>query len=253
MRRIIALVCALLLTVAGAESLPLPYGAETVLSVLTLTAEQRTLAEFLYAPIFRQEERIYLPDGTAYADVSAAMNCLMQDYPELFHLGSDYTVGYYRDTPNQAAWIEPTYRLTAEDAAALRAELYMQAYLLADANPDLLSLHDALCTRTVYGGTDDLRHTAAGALLMGTAQCEGYAQAMALLCRMAGIPCGVVTGTACTSDGRTERHAWNIALLDGETVYLDVTWDDQDTQGIIGHWYFALSEAEIEKDHFIGN
>ncbi len=252
MRRFLILICVLLLaSAAQAESLSLPYGGETVLSALDLSAEQRALADFLYAPVFRHEERILLPKGTAYADVSAAMHCLTQDYPELFHLGLDYTVGYYRDTPEQAAWVEPTYRLTAEEAAALRAELYLQAYLLAAEDPDLLSLHDALCRRVVYGGADEMRHTAPGALLTGEAQCEGYAQAMTLLCRMAGIPCGVVTGAARTSDGRTEPHAWNIALLDGEMVYLDVTWDDQDAQGIIGHWYFALTAEEIAEDHFI--
>lgn len=253
MKRIIVLVCALLLSAAQAEGLSLPYGEETVLSVLALSETQRTLAESLYAPILRQEAHIDLPAGTAYGDVSAAMNALTQDYPELFHLGTEYAVGYYRDTPEQAAWVEPTYRLTAEESAAMRAELYLQAYLLADANPDLLSLHDALCARATYGGTDDLRHTAAGALLTGEAQCEGYAQGMALLCRMAGIPCGVVTGTARTSDGRIEPHAWNVALLDGETVYLDVTWDDQDAQGIVGHWYFALTEEEISTDHLFGD
>lgn len=253
MRRIMMIVCALLLTAAHAESLPLPYSAETVLSVLTLTETQRALADFLYAPVFRHEERIQLPANTAYADVSAAMNCLTQDYPELFHLCVKYTVGYYRDTPDVAAWVEPTYRVTADEAASLRAALYLEAYLLADANPDLLSLHDALCTRVTYGGADELRHTAVGALLTGQAQCEGYAQAMALICRMAGIPCGVVTGTACTSDGRTEPHAWNIALMDGETVYLDVTWDDQDAQNLIGYWYFALTEEEIGADHLMGN
>lgn len=250
MRRIIALTLMFLLTAAHAESFPLPYGGDTVLSVLALSDAQRALADFLYAPVFRHEERIQLPANTAYADVSAAMNCLTQDYPELFHLDVKYAVGYYRDTPDEAAWVEPTYRLTADEAASLRAALYREAYLIAAANPDLLSLHDALCVRTVYGGTDDMRHTAVGALLMGEAQCEGYAQAMTLLCRMAGIPCGVVTGTADTSDGRTEPHAWNIALLDGETVYIDVTWDDQDAQGIIGHWYFGLTEAEIAAEHF---
>lgn len=240
--RFFTLILALLLSAAQAESLALPYGADTVLSAVELSAEQRDLADFLYAPVFRHEERIVLPRGTAYADVSAAMNCLTQDYPELFHLSVKYTVGYYRDTPDEAAWIEPAYRMTADEAASLRAALYREAYLIAAEHPTLLSLHDALCARTVYGGSDEMRHTAVGAILMGEAQCEGYAQAMTLISRMAGIPCGVVTGMADTSDGRTEPHAWNIALLDGETVCIDVTWDDQDALGIIGHWYFGVTE-----------
>lgn len=249
--RLFILILALLLSAAQAEPLVLPYGAETVLSAVDLSAEQRALADFLYAPVFRHEQRILLPRGTAYDDVSAAMNCLTQDYPELFHLRVKYAVGYYRDTPDEAAWVEPTYRMTADEAASLRAALYREAYLIAAENPTLLALHDALCERTVYGGSDEMRHTAVGAILMGEAQCEGYAQAMTLISRMAGIPCGVVTGMADTSDGRTEPHAWNIALLDGVEVYIDATWDDQDALGLIGHWYFALTAEEIAADHFI--
>jgi len=251
MRRILALLTLLvcLVPTARAAELPLPYGADTVLSVVALTPAQRELAEFLYTPIFNGEEKITLPKGTQYDDVSAAMGCLMQDYPELFHLGRDYTVGYYQHQPEIATWVQPQYRMTSMDAADARAVLYAQVYLLADASPDALALHDRLCSLVTYGGDTELRHTAVGALLEGTATCEGYAQALTLLYRMAGIPCGIVVGEAIDSSGAVERHSWNIANLDGPTL-IDVTWDDQNHLGLNTRWYFGLSTQQMSADHY---
>ncbi len=249
MRKLLALLLALILFCPCAQALTLPYDEATVLTVLALTPAQRALADALYTPIFNQEEHIELPEGTSYHDVSAAMHCLMQDYPELFHLGKDYTIGYYRDTPEYAAWLEPQYRLSAEEAAQIRASLYLQAYLMADAAPDALTLHDTLCSLTVYGGDPELRHTAVGALIQGQATCEGYAQALTLLYRMAGIPCGVVTGTAADSSGTVDRHAWCIADLDGYTL-IDPTWNDQDALGLNTHWYYGLSTSQMAADHW---
>ena len=247
MRKALVLLLLMLLPLR-ADALALPYGEDTVLSVLEMTPPQRTLANFLYTPVFNMETRIDLPKGTAYDDVSAAMGCLMQDYPELFHLEKDYVIGYYRDAPETAVWLEPAYRMSAEEAAQARAILYAQAYLIADASPDALALHDQLCTLVRYGGDTELRHTAVGALLEGTATCEGYAQALTLLYRMKGIPCGVITGTATDASGVSERHSWCIADVDGFTL-IDPTWNDQDALGLNTHWYYGLSTGQMTADH----
>ncbi len=250
MRRFLALLTLLacLIPAARAAELPLPYEESTVLSVLELTATQQALAMHLYGPVFRQEEQILLPEGTRYADVAPAMNCLMQDYPELFHLGRDYAVGYYLGKPEIATYVQPQYRMSAEEAGLLRSQLYARAYLIADANPDPLSLHDTLCSLITYGGDSEMRHTAVGALLEGQATCEGYAQALTLLYRMAGIPCGVVTGTAEASSGAADRHSWNIADIGGCTL-IDATWNDQDALNLNTRWYYGLSGAQMAADH----
>lgn len=247
MRKLLAILLISLLPL-NAQALTLPYSEETILSVLDMTDAQRALADFLYTPVFNMEARIELPQGTAYDDVSAAMGCLMQDYPELFHLGRDYVIGYYRDTPQYASWVEPQYRLSAEEAAAARALLYAKTYLIADASADALALHDHLCSLVTYGGDTELRHTAAGTLLDGQATCEGYAQALTLLYRMAGIPCGVITGAAVDTAGVSERHAWCIADVDGFTL-IDPTWNDQDALGMVLHWYYGLSTEQMAADH----
>ena len=242
------LAAAVVLGTAAAE-LPLVYPAETVISVMRLTQAQRDLAEYLYAPVLAGETKIALPAGTRYDDVGPAMQSLMLDYPELFHLHREYTISYWQKKPEQAISVSPQYRMDARRAEELRAQLYQAAMVLVRQGGTAVGLHDALAECTAYGGDTEMRHTAVGALLQGTATCEGYAQALSLLYRMAGIPCGVVKGVGTEyMTGRQTAHAWNIMYLGGYSL-IDATWNDQDGAGLNTHWYFGLSDEQMAADH----
>lgn len=250
MKKLIAALLAawLLWSAAGAE-LPLVYPAETVISVMRLTQAQRELAAYLYVPVMAGAERITLPEGTRYDDVGPAMQSLMLDYPELFHLHREYTVSYLQSRPEYAVAVSPQYRVAPRTADGLRGQLYEAALALVRQGSTALALHDALIAGTVYGGDTELRHTAVGALLQGQATCEGYAQALSLLCRMAGVPCGVVKGTATDSMTSLQTaHAWNIIYQGGYSL-TDATWNDQDGAGVNTRWYFGLSDGQMAADH----
>ncbi|MBR4080927.1 MAG: hypothetical protein IKK21_03985 [Clostridia bacterium] len=122
------------------------------------------------------------------------------------------------------------------------------------------NLHDWLCEHMVYdasvtAGSGNTRMsfgqilycgTGYGGLHTGRGKCTSYAQAYQMLLRTAGIECFVLDGTANT--GRTTgRHAWNIARLDGQWVFIDVTWDDNDRG--YDHDYFAVSRAHMDRNH----
>ncbi len=253
MRKLLSLLLVLLLLIPCAvparAELPLVYPAETVISVLHLTDAQRALAAYLYQPVLAGETRIDLPKGTRYRDVGPAMQCLMLDYPELFHLGRSYTISYWQNEPELAVAVTPEYRMDAAAAEELREQLYAEALSMIRMNGTAVGLHDALLERVTYGGDSELRHTAVGALLYGTATCEGYSQALTLLYRMAGIPCGLVTGTAVESaTGQVQNHSWNIIYM-GEYSLVDATWNDQEGAGINTHWYFGLSTRQMAADH----
>ena len=249
MKRILCLLMALLLPLSALAELPLVYPEATVISVLSLTAQQRALAAYLYEPVLRGEARIDLPEGTRYHDVGPAMQCLMLDYPELFHLGRTYTITYWQNEPDVAIAVSPAYRMDARTADGLRQQLYQQAMKMIRVNGTAVGLHDALLTCVTYGGADDMRHTAVGALLQGTATCEGYAQALTLLYRMAGIPCGVITGqTIDHATGQPTGHSWNIIDLGGYSL-IDPTWNDQEAAGLNTRWYFGLSTEQMAADH----
>lgn len=84
-------------------------------------------------------------------------------------------------------------------------------------------IHDALCENVVYDLSASYAHEPVGALLEGRAVCEGYAEAMKLLCEREGIVCLTVTGVAGGGG-----HMWNAVQMDDGALYLvDATWDDQ--------------------------
>jgi transglutaminase-like putative cysteine protease len=117
-----------------------------------------------------------------------------------------------------------------------------------------LAIHDYIidnCRYDVSGyKTNDIppeSYSAYGALCLGVAVCEGYAEAAMLLLNRAGVECRIVTGIS-----RGEGHAWNMVKIDGAYYHLDVTWDDpvgnSGSDNKVYH-YFNLNDKEISVDH----
>lgn len=113
-------------------------------------------------------------------------------------------------------------------------------------------IHDYLVKSISYGfkkgdkGGDSKAYTAYGALIEKKAVCNGYAQAMKLLCDLSGVECEMITGTA---DG--ENHAWNLVKLKDSWYHVDTTWDDplpDDPDRIVYH-YFNVDDAFIAVNH----
>ena len=95
-------------------------------------------------------------------------------------------------------------------------------------------LHDALCARITYDAAEDEngdKDCAIGALLNGSADCDGYADAMMLCCSLAGIPCRYIHGWAVDppqDDASDGSHLWNLVFVNGSWLMCDVTWGDQE-------------------------
>ena len=87
----------------------------------------------------------------------------------------------------------------------------------------VLAVHDYLCNHVNYVEDESDCYRAYGALVNGTAVCEGYALAFQRIMDSMGIPCYVASGTY-----KGGAHAWNIVQVDGQWYHLDVTIDDQD-------------------------
>ncbi len=87
----------------------------------------------------------------------------------------------------------------------------------------LKSINDYLTNNIVYDSTKSNAFDVYGALVTGFCVCEGYAEAMKLICDREGIPCITVVGT-----GNGGAHKWNMVQMeDGEWYTLDPTWNDQ--------------------------
>jgi len=79
-----------------------------------------------------------------------------------------------------------------------------------------------------------------GAACEGKAVCEGYAELFQYLCYCVGINATQVYGTA-----NGGSHMWNTVCIDSEWYMLDVTWDDQGTEGLHYYTYFDLTTNEM--------
>lgn len=85
--------------------------------------------------------------------------------------------------------------------------------------------------------------TAYGALVKGSAVCEGYAHAMCMLLNRVGIECYYANGY-----GENAPHMWNTVKIDGNWYHLDSTWDDNENAYFN---YFNLDDSRIQTDHVI--
>lgn len=113
-------------------------------------------------------------------------------------------------------------------------------------------IHDYLVRNVAYGypegreQKDSTGYLAYGALVEGKAVCNGYAQAMKLLCDLTGVECQMIAGQA---DG--ENHAWNLVRLGEKWYHADVTWDDPepDEKDRMLYSYFNLHDEEMALTH----
>ena len=87
-------------------------------------------------------------------------------------------------------------------------------------------------------------HSACGALCDGKAVCEGYAEALLLLCRESGIPCLLVPGTAWAA---RQPHAWNLVYLRGAWYHADTAQDDCDPTA--SHRCFLMTDAQASRQY----
>ena len=117
-------------------------------------------------------------------------------------------------------------------------------------------VHDYLVDNIQYDTTISQQniYNIYGALINGTAVCEGYARSFKYLMDELGIPCTLVIGEGTNSQGQTENHAWNYVQINGNWYAIDCTWDDPvSTTGYVSqnskYRYFLKGSNEFSKDH----
>ena len=144
---------------------------------------------------------------------------------------------------------------TAQDVAAMQVKLDQlvdQANTLCQTDLEkVFYVHEWLVQNIAYDRehlSDDVQddHNLRGALLEGTAVCDGYAKTYALTLRRLGI-----TGVLVTS--KDIGHAWNMVELDGNWYQVDCTWDDpvdgSDQLGYCMHKHLLCTTEEMNTNH----
>lgn len=190
--------------------------------------------------------------------LSEAIQAYKNDHPEKFWLKSnctyvarnENTTVYLQFTmegdeleSNKEAFDQKVDEIVAnapQDATQLELEKYAHDYIVENCEYNSNAADD----EEIAGNTSD----AYGAIIEGSAICEGYARAFSLLCRELGIDCTCVAGV-----GDKENHMWNCAKLDGEWYQVDVTWDDTESasydESFAYYIYFNLCDDTMYKNH----
>ena len=131
-------------------------------------------------------------------------------------------------TPDEVSALASARRIVSETSGLSEAETAQY-------------LHDRLCEMTVYRIDDSTTRydTAIGPLLDGYANCDGYADAYYLLCRLAGLEAGFFHGDALRPEDRSDdaTHMWNTLRLNGTLFSVDATWDDREDEPIAHLWF----------------
>ena len=134
----------------------------------------------------------------------------------------------------------PAHVDTASEKAAWIAD-QCRAKGITDPWKIALWLHDWLIYNANYDYTYS-RYTADGVLLHGTGVCDSYTRAYNLLLQQFGIESKRLSSDAMD-------HAWNLVKIDGQWCHVDVTWDDPNEGGYENHFYFGLTDEQMDVDH----
>lgn len=190
-------------------------------------------------------------------DFQEILKCIQADCPDLFYVDFNQLVLYHSNhrTKVGMVYLEETDKISSmTERYNAAVEKAMAAVLpsMTDFEKEV-AINDYLADNCDYviGETTAFSSTAYGALVEGSAYCDGYAYAAKHLLNKAYIDALVVYGEA---DGA--EHVWNMVEIEGNFYHLDVMWNDADITAentLRFHGYFNLSDDAIKLDHSFEN
>ena len=197
---------------------------------------------------FAAELTCYGSPGTVGDNFSANKPCIARTIPLK---NSEYVLIIlsfrYYDNMDILPYHQGYLKELSQDSIPLyeRAKTILSTIITDDMSEyqKVKAIHDYLVKNTTYVSGAANAHNPKGPILDGKSVCEGYAEALQLLCVMSDIDCLYVEGVI-----KSGFHAWNKVKVDGTWYNADVTWDDP-TGGSLRHTYFLISDSKLAKDH----
>lgn len=213
-----------------------------------------------YSNIFKGvgnfETKIEIPE-LDQDELSTVFSALLYDNPELFHLKRVCNLS----SSGNRCYFNTFYCMERDEynekLAKLKekvSEIISGMDFSGDQYNAELYIHDYIVEHCSYSNTDDQEEsTAYGALINGSASCEGYAKSAQMLFDAIGIESYVLAGESTPNEkGEPESHMWNVVRINGRYYYLDVTWDDpvrEDGSESLRHVYFNMTDRELTLTH----
>ncbi|MBN2795141.1 MAG: hypothetical protein JXR88_07030 [Clostridia bacterium] len=179
---------------------------------------------------------------------------------EKFANGVEY-VGYFENYERlgEGLYFGPEDDYTLEtNLLDLRAEEILEEVILPHMTnlEKIKGIHDYLASHIIYDMSNeenisDMSHTAYGALIQGSAVCDGYAEAFKYLLDKVNIENVLIFGEASeTGDFVGEiNHAWNLVKINNLYKHFDMTWDDDDMNQKIRYTYFNQTSDFMDDTH----
>lgn len=223
----------------------------------TLNDRQKRVYDEMLDAIMHMKETVRL-STTDRSDVEKCYHAICADHGEIFWLDNcSYSELSLFGRPFGVSF-SAEYSYTPEEVADYRSRMQpvIDQYLerLAQCESDYEKtevLYRTLIRDVAYELDAENNQNILSVFLGKKTVCQGYACATQYLLQEAGIPCAIVTGTA-----QGQAHAWNIARLDGDYYYLDVTWGNADflgesgiAAGSINYGYLNITTEELLINH----
>jgi len=240
-----------------------PYAYSNVLN-----DAERSIYNLMLDGINNLSGEISLGTDLSKTQIDNAFNAILKDQSQIVWLGNGYTLStrttYEGQNEVTTYTFKPAYTMSSSQAATATANLDREVNALLGSMHNGMSqldievlVHDFLVKKVTYNNAAAQNpsnypksYTAYGALVEGSAVCEGYAKAFQLVLNKVGIQTTLISGK--TSGG---NHMWNMANIEGSWYHVDVTFDDPNNgnANAVMRNYLNLSAAEIGKTHAISN
>ncbi len=226
-----------------------------------LENSQKAFYNELYGKIKNLEDFSFDLENVGYDGVNSAFliyKSIMYDHPEIENYFQSVTYSndeYKTSFSSKYFFIEKNENITDRNEEIKEEQRKFEAKCdeIVGSMADYLCTYDKyfylarsiteLCDYSYNFDENNKVKSPYGALIVGSASCEGYSRAYQYLCSKANLYCICIGGKA-----NGEGHRWNMIKLDDGTYYVDVTWCDTATD-----WfkYFALSADEMLKNHIL--
>jgi len=176
------------------------------------------------------------------------------DYPEYFWVTNGWGAGCAQNGSTVTLTMQPVYSMTGSTLNTAKSKYEAKVSELTNGLSGKSDyekskiIHDRVIDTVTYVSRPGNDQNAYNALVEGKAVCNGYARAYQHLMNEVGIPTWFVTGSSINPNTNTpEPHAWNLAKIDGQWYYTDVTWDDQGENTF--YEYLNITTSKMAQGH----
>lgn len=249
-------------TLSAIGELPELAGRNSYVEAPDTDTMTNTLNEDLYNALSNYENTVEYPYTVPTSVIDDVLERIEDSYPDIFWING-YSLGTYGSERSDCeVYVIVLNDIPADQLRTMHQQLLDKAdSIITQIPPDyddyqkVLYVHDYLiknckyCSEGASSETNGTWGTAYGCLIEESAVCQGYSEAFLLLMNRMGIDAGVCTGKS-TRGG----HAWNYVKIDGKYYWLDITWDDPETENgtaLISHEYFLINDDMLQRSRLL--